>query len=117
MTSALILVFVNVFSFKISSTHVVFSALASNAVLFLPGDFVNYYWLGFEFFIWFVTPIFSVMISSFLSYLIENKLLKNPGSIDRMIAFIPFQIALTSAFMTAILVIKYMSDDISKQVT
>jgi len=112
MTSSLILVFVNVFSFKISSTHVIFSALASNAIIFLPSEYVNYYWLGFEVLFWIVTPFASVLISMLLSFIIEKYLLKNPGSIERMINFIPFQIAGTFAFMLFLLVVKYMSDEL-----
>lgn len=104
--------FVNVFSFKISSTHVIFSALASNAILFLPAEYVNYYWLAMEFFFWILTPIFSVLLSYFMHYLIEKYLLNDDNAIERMIIFIPFQISATCFFMTFLLVVKYLSDEI-----
>jgi hypothetical protein len=73
-----------------SSTHVIFSALAANAILFLPSDFVNYYWLGFEGIIWVTSPIISVTISAIMSNIIEGKLMAGPGSIYRMVIFIPY---------------------------
>jgi hypothetical protein len=111
MSSSLILVFVNVFSFNMSSTHIIFSALTLNAIVWLPDDFVNYWWLSFEFLVWMTAPLFAIMTSNLTLRFINQFVLHREGSIYRMVTFIPYQIASTAAFMIIILVTKDLSDD------
>jgi hypothetical protein len=115
MTSALILMFVNVFLFKISGTHIIFSALASNVLFFLPQKYINFYWLGMELILWFLTPILSVILSSIIYHLIEVYIMRKDNAIERMIVFIPLQISGTFFIMTFLLVVKYLSDEIQSQ--
>jgi len=58
------------------------------------------------FIFWIVTPIFAVMLSHIMFSFIETFILSKEDAIERMIIFIPFQIAFTAFFMTFLLVVK-----------